>query len=122
MGKIKAKEFNRYRFAMFSVLLTIHIIVSFHRLAAGVVRNELMYAFGISNAGFANLSSTYFYVYMLMQIPSGILVDTFGPRWIIITGTFLAGIGSIVFGFANNIFWIFFGRLVVGLGVSVSFI
>lgn len=35
----------------------------------------------MSNITFANLSSTYFYAYMLMQIPSGILADYIG--WVI---------------------------------------
>lgn len=116
------KNFKRYRFMVFSVLIIAYMVVFFHRLAVGVVREDLMKDFSMSNTIFANLSSTYFYAYTLMQIPSGIFADFFGARLTVTLGTLLAGIGSVVFGFADNITWIFLGRLLVGIGVSVIFI
>lgn len=122
MNKKRTKEFMRYRWIVFGVLIFAYMIVFFHRLAAGVVREELVKEFNMSGVTFANLSSTYFYAYMIMQIPAGILADTLGARKTVTAGTLLAGIGSIIFGFANTLFLIFLGRLFVGLGVSVVFI
>ncbi|NLY77788.1 MAG: MFS transporter [Tissierellia bacterium] len=122
MTKNQGKSFATYRFIVFSILIIAYMVVFFHRLAVGAVRDDLMRDFNMSNTTFANLSSTYFYAYTLMQIPSGILADYIGARLTVTFGTLLAGIGSIVFGFANSIFMIFFGRLLVGIGVSVIFI
>lgn len=122
MNKNKIKNFTTYRLVVFSVLIVAYMIVFFHRLAVDIVKDDLMSAFHMSNMTFANLSSTYFYAYMLMQIPSGIFVDAFGARLTVTFGILFAGIGSIIFGFANSLFWIFFGRLIVGLSVSVVFI
>ena len=122
MKEEKIRKLMIYRWVVFGILIFAYMIVFFHRLAVGVVREDLAREFGMSAITFANLSSTYFYAYMIMQIPSGIFADTLGARKTVTVGTLAAGAGSIIFGFANSLFWIFFGRLLVGLGVSVVFI
>lgn len=122
MKEEKIRKLMIYRWIVFGILIFAYMIVFFHRLAVGVVREDLAREFGMSAITFANLSSTYFYAYMIMQIPSGIFADTLGARKTVTVGTLAAGAGSIIFGFANSLFWIFFGRLLVGLGVSVVFI
>ncbi|SHJ67385.1 MFS transporter [Paramaledivibacter caminithermalis] len=122
LDNTKVKRLMTYRYVVWGVLSLAYIIVFFHRLAVGVVRDELVNTFNITGATFGNLGSTYFYAYMLMQIPSGMLADSLGARKTVTVGTLLAGIGSIVFGYAPTIMWAFLGRLVVGLGVSVVFI
>lgn len=75
MKEGKIKNFKLYRLMVFGVLILAYMAVFFHRLAVGIVREDLIMEFNMSNIAFANLSSTYFYAYMLMQIPSGILAD-----------------------------------------------
>ncbi|KAB3532417.1 MFS transporter [Alkaliphilus pronyensis] len=118
----KIKKMMSYRWIIWGVLVLSYVIVFFHRLAIGVVREDLVETFGISGTTFANIGSTYFYAYMLMQIPSGILADTLGARKTVAIGTLMAGIGSILFGVAPNLLMVFLGRLLVGIGVSVVFI
>lgn len=125
MTKLENKKVDRlmkYRWIVWGVLALAYVIVFFHRLAAGVVKDDLIREFNISGITFANLGSMYFYAYMFMQIPSGILADSLGARKTVTIGTFVAGIGSAIFGFAPTIAVAFFGRLLVGLGVSVVFI
>jgi len=122
MDSVKVKKLMTYRWVVWGVLALAYIIVFFHRFAAGVVRDDLVREFGISGTTFANLGSMYFYAYMIMQIPSGILADSLGARKTVTIGTLVASIGSFIFGFAPSIFWAFVGRLLVGLGVSVVFI
>ncbi len=118
----KVKKLMSYRYIVWGVLVLAYVIVFFHRLAVGVVKDELVSAFNITGATFGNLGSMYFYPYMVMQIPSGMLADSLGARKTVTIGTLVAGIGSIVFGYAPTILWAFIGRLLVGLGVSVVFI
>ena len=100
MSEDKVKKLMSYRWIVFGILILAYMIVFFHRLAVGVVREYLVKEFNMSGATFANLSSTYFYAYMIMQISSGILADTLGARKTVTIGTLTAGIGSIIFGFA----------------------
>lgn len=122
MYDAQEKRMTNYRWAVWGILAIDLMIVLFHRLAMGVVRQDLTSEFGLSSTAFANLGSTYFYSYMLMQIPTGILADYIGARKTVAAGMFLAGMGSILFGFAPSLAWVFFGRLLIGIGVSVVFI
>jgi sugar phosphate permease len=113
---------QNYRWLVWGIMSVAYIVVFFHRMAIGIVKEDLIHAFGISATTFANLGAIYFYAYMIMQIPTGILADTLGVRKTVTYGTLLAGIGSIIFGLAPEIRLAFLGRLLVGLGVSVIFI
>jgi MFS family permease len=75
-----------------------------------------------SAASLGVLAATYFYVYTVMQVPTGILADTLGPRRILALGGLIGGAGSILFGFAPTLDVALFGRTMIGLGVSVTFI
>jgi MFS family permease len=57
-----------------------------------------------------------------MQLPTGVLVDTLGPRRVLTMGGVIAGAGSIVFGGAESIAVAASGRTLTGLGVSVAFV
>ena len=122
MQQDNARKMMSYRWVVWGVLVLSYIIVFFNRLSIGVVRQELVDTFNITGTTFANIGSTYFYAYMVMQIPSGILADSLGARKTVAIGTLMAGIGSIIFGLAPNLMMVFIGRLIVGIGVSVVFI
>lgn len=94
----------------------------FHRVAPAAIAGDLQATFAIGGAQLGTLAATYFYVYTLMQIPTGVLADTLGPRRILFGGGLVAGIGSILFALAPTFEWAFLGRTLIGLGVSVSFI
>jgi len=116
------KKVRSYRWAIWGILVLAYVVVFFHRLAAGVVRQDLVESFGITGTTFANISGTYFYAYLLMQIPSGILADSLGARKTVTVGMLFAGVGSVIFGLAPTVALLYVGRLLVGLGVSVVFI
>ena len=81
-----------------------------------------MSAFQTTGAALGSLAAMYYYVYTAMQIPSGVLADTLGPRVVVTIGAAVAGAGSIVFGLAPDFTIASVGRFLVGLGVSVIFI
>ena len=117
----KRKDYG-YRWLVWGIMCTAYVIVFFHRVATGVVADNLMAEFGVTGAALGSLGAVYFYVYSVMQIPSGVLADTLGARITVAAGTMLAGTGSIVFGMAPNIGAAYIGRFLVGLGVSVVFV
>jgi MFS family permease len=83
---------------------------------------ELMQAFNISATALGNLSAFYFYSYVAMQIPTGILADIWGPRRLLTTGAFIAGTGILMFALAPGIFWAYLGRFLIGGSVAVAFV
>ena len=94
----------------------------FHRVAPGAIAGDLTRTFEMSGATLGALAATYFYVYTVMQLPTGVLVDTLGPRRILSAGGVIAGIGSVIFGTAETVGIAAAGRTLAGLGVSVAFI
>ncbi len=115
-------RFNLARWLIFAVLILAYITVYFHRMAPGVVSGELMVAFNTSGVALGSLAAMYFYIYAAMQVPSGVLADALGTRTTVMAGNLLAGCGSILFGLAPTLAVASFGRLLVGLGVSVVFV
>ena len=116
------KRVQHLRWTAFALGATAFVLAFFHRLAPGAIAGELQQTFGTSSASLGLLAATYFYVYFAMQVPSGILADTLGPRKIFTAGALVAGAGSVLFGLAPNFGIAVFGRFLVGLGVSVAFI
>ena len=94
----------------------------FQRFAPAGIAQDLAAAFQTTAASLGVLAATYFYVYTVMQVPTGILVDTLGPRRILLLGGLVAGAGSLLFGMASTLELALVGRTLIGLGVSVTFI
>ncbi len=94
----------------------------FHRVAPAVMTSELMREFNISAAALGNLSGYYFYSYVAMQIPTGILADTWGPRRLLSIGALVASAGTLLFALAPNLVWAGIGRSLIGGAVAVAFV
>ncbi len=94
----------------------------FQRVAPAVMTAELMRDFGIGAAALGNLSAFYFYSYVAMQIPTGILADRWGPRRLLTLGALVAGIGTVLFALAPGIITAGLGRLLIGGSVAVAFV
>lgn len=116
-----------YPYIVWFVASLVYVIVFFHRVSTGVVREEVLRDFGLLNSKeggslFALLASMYFYAYTFMQVPTGVLADTLGPRKTITFGSLLAALGAFVFSSGNSIAFALVGRFIVGIGVAVVFV
>ncbi len=94
----------------------------FQRVAPAVMTAELMQDFSISAAALGNLSAFYFYSYVAMQVPTGIIADTWGPRRLLSTGALVAASGILLFAVAPNIWWANCGRFLIGGSVAVAWV
>ena len=115
-------EQKKHRWLALAVVAVGYILSFFQRFAPAGIAQDLASTFQTSAASLGALASTYFYVYTLTQIPTGVLVDTLGPRRILAMGGLVGGIGSLLFGFAPTFAWALVGRTLIGLGVSVTFV
>lgn len=113
---------QRYRWFIFWSLAVGYILVFFHRLCPAVVATDMMNDLQADGALIGFLSSAYFYPYALMQLPTGLLSDTWGPRKTITLFLCVACIGSLVLGLTPSSAGAVFGRVLVGLGVSTLFV
>lgn len=115
-------RFLRARRLVLGVVLASYVLSFFHRTAPASIAGELTRAFAIPRAVLGTLAATYFYVYTLLQIPVGVLADTWGPRRLLGAGSLVAAAGSLAFALAPSWEVAAAGRTLVGVGASVAFI
>ncbi len=94
----------------------------YYRVAPAVMTDYLMVDFGISATALGNLSAIFFYSYVAMQIPTGILADSWGPRKLLTAGACIACLGSFLFATAPSIMFAHMGRLLIGGSVGVAWV
>lgn len=112
----------RYRWLIFWVLAAGYVLVYFHRLCPAVLALDMMRDLGAGGTLAGLLGSAYFYPYAVMQLPAGVLADSWGPRRTVAAFLALGGAGSVLLGFAPSVGWAIAGRVLVGLGVSMLFV
>jgi sugar phosphate permease len=100
----------------------LYLIGFFQRVAPAVITSELMAEFSLSAAALGNLSAVYFYSYVGMQIPTGILADHWGARRTLAAGAVVAALGTLLFALAHTLFLVALGRLLIGAAVGVAFV
>jgi len=94
----------------------------YQRVAPAVMTDYLMADFHIGAAALGNLSAFYFYSYVAMQIPTGILADSWGPKKLLTAGAFTACLGAFLFAAAPAIILANVGRLLIGGAVGVAWV
>ena len=99
-----------------------YLYAFFQRVAPAVMTTELSADFSLSASALGNLSALYFYSYVAMQFPTGILADIWGPRRLLTTGAILAAVGTLIFALAQDSTMASIGRLIIGAAVSVPFV
>ena len=112
----------RYRYLVCLLIFLSYIVAYFHRLCPAVIALDIQETFGLSGPLLGVFGSAYFYPYAAMQIPSGLLADSWGPRKAVSVFLILAAVGSVVMGLAPTAEWAIAGRVLVGLGVSTLFV
>ncbi|HRR67384.1 MAG TPA: MFS transporter, partial [Methanomassiliicoccales archaeon] len=116
------KKMLRYRWVIFGVLALAYFFVYFHRVSVAVVSSDIKAQFGVGASSIALLSSAYFYTYTIMQLPSGLLTDSWGIKKTAGVFTFILAIGAVLCGVATSFEMILLGRLLIGLGAAMVYI
>ncbi|MBS1163766.1 MAG: putative Major facilitator superfamily precursor [Burkholderiaceae bacterium] len=94
----------------------------FQRVTPASLAPDLMRDFALSAAGLGNLSAFYYYAYAAVQIPTGVLVDRFGPSRMFLGGALLAGAGSLIFAWADTALAAGLGRALIGAAHGVAWV
>lgn len=112
----------RLAWGIWSLAAAFYFVGFFHRVAPAVITRELMTEFAIGAAAMGNLSALYFYGYVAIQIPTGVMTDRFGPRRVMAAGALAAACGITLFALAPNLLWASVGRLLLGAAVGVAWV
>ncbi len=112
----------RYRWYIFWLLAAGYILVYFHRQCTAVLAVDMMKDLKTDGNIMGLFGALYFYPYAVMQLPAGLLSDSWGPRKTITFFFLIAVFGSALLGFADTVPTALAGRLMVGIGVAMLFV
>ena len=107
---------------MWGIGLTAYVIGVFNRSSLGVAGPDATERFGIPASTLALFSVVQLVVYAVMQVPVGVLLDRFGTRRMVVTGSLLMAGGQFIFAFTHDIRIAFAARILIGAGDAMMFI
>lgn len=92
------------------------------RASPGVMTNELMQDFGITSTALGIFTSAYYFSYVPLQVPCGIIVDWLGARRVVTISAILCTIGSFVFATSETLSVALFARFLMGAGSACAYL
>lgn len=113
---------RRRRWLLWAILAAAFLLVSLYRLSTAVIADDLMAAFRATGTQLGVIHATFFAVYAVMQIPTGVLVDRVGPRLTAAAGGGVMNLGAVWFTLAGSYPEAVAARFFIGLGGSVLFV
>ncbi|TFD48076.1 MFS transporter [Cryobacterium sp. TMT1-2-1] len=113
---------SRRSWLIFSLGSFAYLSAVLQRTSLGVAGVAATERFGGSAAVLSSLAVVQLLVYASAQIPVGILIDRYGPRILMLSGTALMVCGQLTLAFAPTISVAVLGRILVGAGDATIFI
>jgi MFS family permease len=92
------------------------------RASPGVMTNELMRDFGVTSTALGVFSSAYYFSYVPLQVPCGMIVDWLGTRRVVTISAVICTIGSFLFAGSESILVASFARIFMGVGSACAYI
>ena len=92
------------------------------RISPSAMEPALRSHFNLSATGFGLLSVIYYYAYVPMQLPVGVLMDRFGPRRLLTMACLICVIGAFMFAGTDVFYVAGIGRFLVGIGSAFAFV
>lgn len=106
---------------MIPALSAAFILAHFLRSAPALIAPDLRMDLGLTPGQLSSLPAAIFLGAALMQLPVGVLLDRFGPRLSMFSFMNVAAIGTLVFAYADNIFYLRMGLFLIGCGAAPVF-
>ncbi len=109
------------RFAVLASFNAVFIISQFYRSAVAVIAPDLAVELSLGPAELGAVAGAFFVAIAIMQIPVGVLLDRFGPRYTAPSLLVLAVLGAILFARADNMLGLIMGQALIGAGCAGVF-
>ncbi len=92
-----ADRARRWPYAIWGVGAAVYLLAVFHRTSLGVAGPLAVDRLEITAGQLSTFVMLQLGVYAAMQVPTGILVDRFGPRRMLLAATVLMGSAQLLF-------------------------
>ncbi|NJO06763.1 MAG: MFS transporter [Chloroflexaceae bacterium] len=104
--------------AVFGWFTAAYFLSYFFRSANAIIAPDLSRELSLNAADLGLMTSVFFGAFALAQIPLGLGLDRWGPRWITSGLLFVGAVGSVIFAFAPSFELLMIGRALLGLGMA----
>ena len=100
----------------------VYVLAVFHRSTLGVAGPLAAQRLHLSAAELSSFVMLQLAVYALMQVPTGIMVDRFGPRRMLLAATMTMGLAQIIFSLVTGYVPALLARGLLGCGDAMTYI
>jgi MFS family permease len=98
------------------------VIAVMQRSSLGVAASDAYARFGIAAATLATFTVVQLVVYAAAQVPVGVLIDRYGSKRLVITGSLLMAGAQAMFAVTRSVPVAFTARMILGVGDALTFI
>ena len=91
---MRAATTRQWPWLIWATAVTVYVLAVFHRASLGVAGMQASERFHLGPTALSAFTVLQIGVYALMQIPTGLLVDRFGPRAVLTVAAVLMGAGQ----------------------------
>ncbi|HOG16313.1 MAG TPA: MFS transporter [Syntrophales bacterium] len=103
---------------VFAILAAVFVFSYFIRLSTGVLGPTLMEDLRLDVEQLGLLAGAFFYAFAFCQIPVGVALDSFSPKYVLLATLMPAIAGCALFALAGNFSTALWGRILIGVGMS----
>ena len=121
-ARVNSSPPARLSWSVWLIAATFYLAAFYLRTSPAVMTTELMRDFEIKASQLGEFSAFYFYAYILMQVPTGVLVDSWGARRLLIVGSVATAAGTSIFGLTSSYPIASIGRAIVGASTAVGWV
>jgi MFS family permease len=109
--------------ALIAALMSIgYAVALFHRTAFQAIDSALRVDFALSASTAADLSALFFWTYLVVLIPVGLLTDAIGARRVAILGSLASAVGATLFCGADTVVVLAAARMLIAAGAAAAFV
>lgn len=113
----KARSMNR-RAAVFGLFSAAYFLSYFFRSANAVIAGDLARELALDAGQLGLMTSLFFASFAAIQVPMGIGLDRWGPRWVTPGLMLIGAVGSLIFALASSFVPLAIGRALIGMGMA----
>lgn len=106
---------GRFRYVIGITLFALQLVNYFDRVNLSTAGPSMMKYFHMSSTEFGVASSAFTWTYMLMQVPSGLILDKIGVKWVTRIGSALWAIPTFLTAFVSGLGPLIIVRVLLGV-------
>lgn len=107
-------------FRTMAIMAFFLMLVQVNRVGGGVLASELSDGYNLSPTMIGLVIGSMFFAAAVVQVPVGLMLDSFGARRTLVGLSVIAVSGMILIGFASGAAELIIGRILVGIGHGAS--